>query len=160
MKGTRMAVMFAGLVLCASWSLSAEHAGRPERGERWKAELGLTDEQAAKLKDARTAEKEALKPLRRELRDALAKLSDQVEDKASDKDIQASLDRVDRARKALRDEQEKTRAKNAALLTPTQRAKMALAFAKRGRGRMEKGMKGRGGWMSHGHEREDGDDKR
>lgn len=117
-----------------------EHHGGP-----WKM-MGFTDEEAAKMKEAFKAERTAMKPLRREMRDARIKLRDLVEDKAGDKDLTAALDRVESAKKALRAEGEKFHAKLAAGMTPLQRAKAALFMS-----RHRMGMKGGHGMMGrHG----------
>jgi len=143
MKRSIQAMLAVALVASAfAFRAGAEEGGKDSNGEhkgRWAEKWGLSEDESAKLKDSFKAQREASKPMRLELRDALVKLHDQVEDKASDKDIQASLDRLEQAHRALRAEREKFRAKLATMLTPTQRAKMALRMA-----RMH--MRGRGGW--------------
>jgi Spy/CpxP family protein refolding chaperone len=155
MKNSTLAVLLSCLVVSASLALSARAdekegpSGEHPKMERvWGEKLGLSKEQEAKLKQAHEDEAAALKPLRRELRDSLAKLHDQLEDKASDKDLQASLDRVEKARKALRDEREKAREKTATILTVQQRARIALMMGEHGMG--EHGM-GRWGGKGGGH---------
>ncbi len=128
--------VLAGLLLVAVPRAQAtDDAQAPaKKGEhemKWAGKMGLTDEEAGKLKEAFKAEREAAKPLRRGLRDALTKLHDQVQDKASDKDLQASLDRVDQAREALRAEHEKFRKKVAGMIPVEKRAKIALMMAHR-----------------------------
>ncbi len=88
--------------------------------------LGLSKEQRRKMQDAFKSERAAIKPLRRALRDSAIKLKDQVEDKASDADVQASIDGVTKARQALQAERRQFRAKIDAILTPTQRARALL----------------------------------
>ncbi len=104
---------------------SGGRAGRHYDGE-WGQDGGplrLTKDQHQKMKDAFTVERETIKPLRRELRDAINKLKDQVEDKASDSDLQASMERVSKAEETLRAERQRLRAKINAILTTGQRAR-------------------------------------
>jgi Spy/CpxP family protein refolding chaperone len=101
--------------------------------------LGLSKDQQQKMKDAFKAERETMKPLRRELRDALLKLKDMVEDKASDTDLQAAMDRVAKAKTALHTEKEQFRAKMDGILTASQRAKKLL-FRMHHRGDIDRGM--------------------
>ncbi len=118
--------------------------------------LMLTKGQQKKMKAAFQAERPIITPLRRALRDAMIKLKDKVEDKASDSDIQIALKNVKAAKKALRAEKRNFRAKIAAILTPTQRAqalifrmRRKMAFKRRYMGRF--GKHGRGYWMRRGH---------
>ena len=111
------------------------------RAAQWQEHLGLSPEQSEKLQAAFKAEKDAMRPLRRELRDALAQLKDRVEDKAVDKDIVSALDRLEAAHKAIRIEEEKSQAQLATLLPPMARAKMALQRAKH--------MRSKGSWKPH-----------
>jgi Spy/CpxP family protein refolding chaperone len=123
---------------------AGERAAPPPHGmpgkmdARMKEHLGLTDEQSAKLKDAMKANGEAMKPLFRQVRDAMTKLDDKVKDKAPDADIQAALDAVKAAHKAIAAHQEKFHETLASFLTPTQQAKMLLDMA----ARMRAGRKG------------------
>lgn len=153
MKRLVCAALAAALLVPVLWARSAraedeggERAGpRREMGgkmtERAKEKLGLTDEQEAKFKDAMKSHVEAAKPLHRTMRDGMTKLGDQLQDKASDKDIQATLDSLKAARKAMSAEEEKFHDSLASFLTPTQQAKLVLGMAKH----MHEGMMGRGG---------------
>ena len=143
----------AGILLTAPWGLAPAQAktsskdAAASQGQRrrtlWERKLGLSEKDAKKLDDAFQSERLTMRPLHRELRDALQKLSDQVEDKAADADIQATLDRVQKARQALQTEMISFRSKLAGILTPTQRAKMMLWH-------MRHHMMGRGGMMGTG----------
>lgn len=123
-----------------SAGLRAEDAGddHPRKDDRGKAEwqakafgrmkdkLGLSDDQAAKLKDAFEAHKKAVKPLRRDLKVSLEKLRWQVDAKADAKDLAATLDQIKSSRAALREAHEKLASRLSGILTPEQRARMAL----------------------------------
>lgn len=154
MKRLVCAAFAAALLVPGTWALSAraneegaeEHAGpHHEMGgkmaERAKEKLGLTDEQAAKFKDAMKAHGEAVKPLHRKMRDGLAKLGDQLQDKASDSDVKATLDSLKSVRQAMTAEEEKFHDSLASFLTPTQQAKLVMGMAKH----MHEGMMGHGG---------------
>jgi Spy/CpxP family protein refolding chaperone len=110
-----------------------------ERAEKHWAEMGLTQDQISKLKASLESERDALKALRREERDAFLKLRDLVEDKADEKEIQSALDRLEKGRKALEAEREKFRASRASFLPASIRAKLLLAMSEK----MHDAMKGR-----------------
>ena len=122
-----------------------EHAAHMEK--MMKERLGLSDDQAAKLKSAWEAEKAAVKPLRKQAKESRRKLEEQVRGLASDKDIQATLDQLDADRKAMMDAHQKVEATVASVLKPYQRAKMRLMMARRKGGRS-----GRWSHKTRGHE--------
>ncbi len=138
MKMLRKAALVAatGLLLTVPLGLSRAQAKDSEKSNApsweqqrrgmWERHLGLSEKDAKKLDAAFQSEKLTMRPLHRELRDALIKLSDQVKDKAADAEIQATLDRVQKAKQALQTEMASFRTKLAGILTPTQRAKMML----------------------------------
>jgi len=130
----------------------SEHAGPPMMGEKMKEKLGLTDDQAAKLKDAMKAHGEAMKPLHEKMHGLLKKLHEQVEEKASDADLKATLDELKAQRKTVMAEEETFHGTLAGFLTPTQQAKMVLGMMHRMHERMER-MHGR-----RGHHEDDGED--
>jgi Spy/CpxP family protein refolding chaperone len=160
MKRYICAALAAALLLPGMWAVSAraqdddapppeqsEHhdGGKPDgakMAEHMKKHLGLTDEQAAKFKDAMKAHGEAMKPLWQSAKDAMKKLAEQLKSKAPDADIQTSLDGLKAAHKAIAAEEEKFRDGLASFLTPTQRAKMAVGMAKR---MQERGPRGKHG---------------
>lgn len=131
------AVFFAGLFLAAApLSLRAEdedHDGgkapHAMSAAKLKDKLGLTDDQVQKLDAAWKAQKEAAKPLHEQMKKDLAKLKDQVKNKAKDDEIKATLDSLAATRKSMQEAMEKTHADADAILTPTQRAKMVLKMA-------------------------------
>lgn len=128
--------LLAGALLLPSMIRAEGH------GERFREKFGITEEQGAKLKAARRARRDAAAASRTELKAAMNKLSDQIEDKASDKELTATLDRIVALRKARRAEAEKFEAGVSAILTPAQRAKMLVAMKHHG---MKRGMRhGRG----------------
>ena len=147
MKRYICAALAAALLAPGIWAVSAraqedaepaqsEHqdGGKPDgakMADRMKEKLGLTDEQAGKLKDAMKAHHDAMTPLGQQMKDAVKKLADQLKNKAADADILASLDALKAARKAMADENEKLQDALAGFLTPTQRGKMAVGMAMR-----------------------------
>ena len=122
-------------------SPAMEHQGH-DHGDwdegKMKARLGLTDDQVAKLKDLRTTSKEAFKAIMEKDKGLIARLNDQVVNKASDSDIQTTLNDLKANRNAMRDQMEKMQDQKDAILTPTQQAKLLLAH----RRMMKRGMHG------------------
>lgn len=114
----------------------------PMDTDKLKKRLGLSDEQAAKFKDALKAHQDAVKPVQEKLRDGMKKLMGQLKDKADDKEIAATLDDLESAHKAMEEENHKFAASTAGYLTPTQRAKMLVGMMMRMR---QGGRQGRGG---------------
>ena len=108
---------------------------------KMKAKLGLSDDQAAKLKALRASSKEAFKPVMEKDRGLMAKLNDQVVNKAADSDIEATLKDLKANRNAMKEQMEKMQDQKDAILTPMQRAKMLLA---------------RHAMMKHGREKHEG----
>lgn len=147
-----------------------EHAGPPpemneKMAAKMKEKLGLSDDQSAKLKDAMKAHRDAMKPLMDKTRGLLKKLHDQVEAKASDADVKATLDSLKDSHKAVAAEQESFHEKVAGFLSPTQQAKLVLGMFRRMhemggrmRGRMN-GRRGPGGGEEGGAPPKDGGDK-
>ena len=160
MKRIARAVLAAALMtggLCAG-SARAEEGGKDGRraafAEKMKERLGLTDDQAEKLKAAWESRKAALKPLIEQRKSDQRKLEDQVRDLASEKDIQATMDRLDAGRKAMEAERQKGEASVASILKPSQRAKMRLFRAKAMKRRFHGGRAGRGHGRKWRHHRE------
>lgn len=133
--------LLAGALLLPAMIRAEEHGGgrKEARLEKMREKLGISEAQAEKLKAARRARRDASEATRAELKAAMRKLSDQLEDKAPEKDLAATLERIAAARKAQRAETEKFEAGMREILTPTQRAKMLVAMKKRG------GMRGKRG---------------
>ena len=181
MKRYICAALAAALLLPGMWAVSARaqdddappppeqaeqhEGGKPDgakMAEHMKKALGLTDDQAAKFKDAMKAHGEAMKPLWQQAKDAMKTLGGQLKSKAPDADIQKSLDGLQAAHKAIAAEEEKFRDGLASFLTPTQRAKMAVGMAKRmqqNRGEHgPRGKRGPKGGDKDGDEKGDDDD--
>jgi Spy/CpxP family protein refolding chaperone len=118
-----------------------------DMADKIKEHLGLSDDQAAKFKDAMKAHMDAMKPLGEKLKAGMKSLHEQVKAKAADADIKATLDSLKANRQAMAAEQEKFHESLAAFLTPTQQAKMVLGMAQRMR---QGGPGGRGGWRGRG----------
>lgn len=96
--------------------------------ERMKEKFGISDEQAAKLKAAKRARRDADAAIHADIQAAMRKLSDQLEDKAPEKDLTATLDKIVAGRKSMRAEEDKFEAALTSILTPTQRAQMLVAM--------------------------------
>ncbi len=139
--------LLAGALLLPA-ALRAEDGPKGKPGaeafkERMREKFGISEEQEAKLKTAKRARRDADAAIHADLQASMRKLQDQLEDKASEKELSATLDKLVAGRNALRDAEDKFEAALTSILTPTQRAKMAVAM----RGRMGKmhGGKMRGG---------------
>ena len=134
MKRIICAVIAAGLMAAGPLAgrARAEEGGKDEGRHSEHAEkmmkehLGLSDDQAAKLKAAWKAEKDAVKPLHEQSKEAERKLEEEVRGLASDKEISATLDQLDAGRKAMAAEHQKLESSLASILKPYQRAKMRL----------------------------------
>jgi len=161
MKKSRM--IFAAMSLAvAVWGtarLNADPMDKDGKGGHegmLKEKLGLTDEQAAKFKDARKANREAMQPLMEKMKTDVDSLRVLVDKKASDKDLSAQLDTLKADKQAVDDQQKKQMDAMAAILTPLQKAKFVINMADH----MHRGMGGRGGWNHGGKDgKGDGDDK-
>ena len=135
MKRIVLAALAVSL-LSAGAAARAEDSGRAAKrsdrvAARMKEKLGLSDDQADKLTAAFKAHREQVKPLFDKVRVAQDLLRQRLDEKASDKDIQASLDGLAAARAALRAQREKFETSLASILSPRQRAEMQLALARR-----------------------------
>lgn len=132
----------------------AHEPGGDHEGQ-WKEKLGITDDQEAKLKTLKRAHRDAEESARTEIGASMRKLKDQLEDKAPEKDLTATLDKIQASHKAMQAEQEKFMTGMAAILTPTQRAKMLIGMMGHmqrhgGMGGPGGGMRGPGGKPQHG----------
>ncbi|HXS99736.1 MAG TPA: Spy/CpxP family protein refolding chaperone [Elusimicrobiota bacterium] len=116
----------------------ADHA---KMAEHMKKRLELTDDQAAKLKDAMKAHHEGMQPLWQQVKDSMRKLGEQLKAKAPDSDIQSTLDSLKSAHKSIAAEEEKFQ-DSLGFLTATQRAKMLMGMMHMRRERMMHGKKG------------------
>ncbi|HVA67286.1 MAG TPA: hypothetical protein VNK24_10245 [Elusimicrobiota bacterium] len=126
------------------------HKGRQAKfAAKLKADLGLTDDQVKKLSDAMKAKWDTLKTSGEALRADMKTLRGQIEKKAADQDIQATLNKLKTDREAMAAAMRGAEAKfeaDTSFLTPTQRAKMLL-------GRMRRMHKhGRDGHGRRGHD--------
>jgi Spy/CpxP family protein refolding chaperone len=104
-----------------------------------KSNLGLSDDQVSKLNDSQKSNLETLKPLHQNVQNDMTKLQQQVSSKASDSDIQSTLDDIQKNRKDMTSQMDKHHDEVNSILNPTQRAKFMLE--------MQSKMKGmRGSW--------------
>ena len=130
----------------------AEAHEKEGRAAHWREKLGISEEQEGKLKGIKRAHREAEEGARAEMAATMRKLEDQLEDKASDKDLTVTLDKLQAQHKSISAEREKFMGAMAQVLTPTQRAKMAVAMGKH----MHGGMMGHGRGGKPGHEKKGG----
>lgn len=128
-----------------------EKGNREGFAEHMREKFGISEEQEAKLKAARRVKRDKAAAVIAELAAATRKLQDQLEDKAPETDLSTTLDRIASARRTMRAEEDKFEAALTSILTPTQRAKMAVAMKEHGRG-MRGGKPGKKG----GDDRHDG----
>jgi Spy/CpxP family protein refolding chaperone len=119
-----------------------------DRIEHLKDKLGLSDDQATKLKEAFKKQMEANKPLRDQEKIDMDTLQQKVDIKASDSDIKALLDKLKDDHKQIQDTQERSMDKIRAILSPTQQAKWVLTMQ---RGMMHRQWDGKkkGDWKKH-----------
>lgn len=113
----------------------AAKGNHPMMAERMKKRLELTDDQAAKFKDAMKARHDAMQPLWKQAKDDMKKLGEQLKAKAPDTEIQASLDSLKADHKAVAAEEDKFQ-DSLSFLTPTQRAKLLIGATRMRRGGM------------------------
>lgn len=165
-----MLVVLAGALAVAAAAAGARAAGSDEGGEpggrraefaarmqeHMKKRLGLSDDQAAKMKTIFEDSRKASEPLKHDLKVSLEKLRWQVDAKAGDKDLEATLAQVDKDRKALSSQREKAIERLNKELPAEARAKLALAKFEGMRRRMmlmRRGGHGMGhdGWGKRGH---------
>ncbi len=169
----RHAVVLAALIAAASpsvrsWAKDKDAKKAGSRSDRFlemmQDKLDLTDAQVEKLKpllDEQKAKREKNGP---QMKETVAKLRKQLRNKASDADLQATLDQLSAARKAMQADREQMMEKMSAILTPAQRAKAAVAMAGRFemmRGRMHHKMQcssGECGKKGRHHKDADDDD--
>ncbi|OGR93371.1 MAG: hypothetical protein A2992_06200 [Elusimicrobia bacterium RIFCSPLOWO2_01_FULL_59_12] len=114
------------LTAMPSVSLRAEMKEDPMEEQDMKGELGLTVDQAAQLKSARESQRAAMKPLLDAQQGLRKRLEDQVRSKASDAELQATLNEMKSNRMAMRNLTEEFLNRREGMVTPTQRAKMIL----------------------------------
>jgi Spy/CpxP family protein refolding chaperone len=120
-----------------------------EMAKRWKEKMGLTDAQADKLKAAFKAQREAVEPLRRQLRADMKKLSAELTLNYGEKDLKETMDLVAKTRKAIQVEREKFKANLDSILSMKQRAQMMVAMHRM----MLRRRFGERGWRHGDHER-------
>lgn len=107
-----------------------EGAGKGDAGKGMAKKLELTPEQEQKIEALRAEQKEAMKPLKERLAAQKKELKGLVDKKAGDRDLEKLLDRIKDTRDDMQDVMTKYRKKHDAVLTPTQRAKLALGMGK------------------------------
>src|SRR5262245_22168094 len=124
------ALLLGGSALWAHDDEPMDEAGSPEamhkdkehKGGKFKEELGLSEEQQTKMKEAGKAHQEAIKPLLEALKADREALKGLVEKKAADAEISAALAKLDADHQALEEAGKKHRETVKSILTPMQQA--------------------------------------
>jgi len=178
--GSLMAVLMAGAYLmayakdsqkgpacCAGMMCDMGGGGMMGHGmDKLKDKLGLTDDQATKMKDLFKNHMEETQPLRDQMKVDMDTLRLKVHSKASDGEIKKLLDTLSADRDKMESGRKTMEKKVREILNPTQQAKFLVSMRDRGMGMMGKrmgqrwdkdgkGMKGR----SKGKSDKDGDEK-
>lgn len=125
-----------------------------DRIEHLKDKLGLTDDQATKLKEAFRKQEEANKPLCDQEKIDIDTLQQKVDQKAPDSDLKSLLDKLEKDHKQMQEVKQNSMDKIRMILDPTQQAKWVLSMR---RGPMSQGGwdgKKKGDWKKH---KKDGD---
>lgn len=92
----------------------------------WTEKLGLDPEQARKFQAAEEARQNDLKTLRDQINAGMLKLRSQLTDSAPEKEVQESLTRMARWRKAVQDREDQFDAVVSSFLSPSQRARLLV----------------------------------
>jgi Spy/CpxP family protein refolding chaperone len=106
----------------------------------WKEKMGLTVDQAAKLKDLMKNQREETRALADQMKVDMDTLKLKVDSKASDDQIKTLLDNLSAQKKKMQAKREEFINQAKGILTPTQQAKFLLAMKEHGRWGHE------GGW--------------
>ena len=123
--GVVLTPLFARVVRAQDMQgIDADQPRRTMSAQEWEGKLDLTPSQTERLSSAIKTRDDAVRPLLTQLREAQDKLHRQVDSKADDADVQATLSQIDRLRKGIGSANDQFRAEVATFLTPTQRAKM------------------------------------
>ena len=150
MKSIFLLGMLMGIV---SWARAGVQVSSPTAhsqplpaADPWTQRLGLTESQSAKFHAAMDAHQAATRTLQQQMREQMQKMQVQTQNKASDKDLLASLSAMKSVRKALQDENDKFDDRLAGFLTPTQRVTWGSmsGYGMMGSGMMGPGMMGPG----------------
>jgi Spy/CpxP family protein refolding chaperone len=148
-----ISAMFMGTLLLAAPAMHADD--RMDRGQghgHWdkfdmlKKQLGLTDEQVSQWKESEKGQKQEMKLLGDEAKADLAELVVQVDQKASDTVLEASLKTLMADHKAMQASTEKQMDTLREILTPMQQAKLVVMMF----GHHRRGEAYGGGWGDHG----------
>ena len=99
---------------------------------RMKKKLGLTDDQASKIKELFKTQREENEPLREQTKIDMDTLRLKVDSKASDSEIKKVLEALSADQKKIQAGRGKMKEQLSAILTPSQRAKMLLEMERRG----------------------------
>jgi len=149
---TGKVILFTGMALLLgstnAWTMEKDGqvSDGPGGMHGQKAMAGLTDitpEQKAKFKKITAAHKAEAEPLHLQAKERVKELKSLVASKAGDEAINAKLAELKKIRMAMQDLQKKYMEQREQVLTPTQRANMALKMGDRKDG--EQGMKGKKG---------------
>lgn len=129
-KGAALAAVIAlSIGVAKALAHDAEAVSRPS--DRRRGRLGLSHEQREKLRAAGRERRDAVRPLRQELRDQSRLLREELQKGATDKELEATMAKISVLRKEIAAKNDEFRAKADALLTPRQRAQLALGMRRR-----------------------------
>lgn len=107
----------------------------------WQDRLGLSDEQVAKIKAARSAHRQAMREISSTVRKDIRNLRDLVKSNAADSDLSAAISTLKQDRESQRKEREALSQDLGAVFTPSQYARYILQMGGRqepaGMGRRE-----------------------
>ncbi len=108
--------------------------GSPNKGRgEWKKKLGLTDEQAQKLRTAMQSKHTATENLIQQRRQTVDQLRGELQSNAADPMIQATLAQLRGIQKSMQSVQDQFHDSLAGLLTPKQEAQLLLGLLDRRR---------------------------
>jgi Spy/CpxP family protein refolding chaperone len=128
LAGILLTTFAAGLRADNGNPKSVAEKSRPPIMLKMDAELGVTADQAARLDELWKNKMNEIRAWTQNYNKLIATLSEQVARKASDSDIQATLDEVDAYTQEDMKIEARFRAQQNAIYTPTQRAKLLIKF--------------------------------
>lgn len=152
-----VSALFAGMLLLAAPAMHADDKKGHDPHAQWdrfdmlKKRLGLTADQVSQWKDAEKGDREQGKLLKDKTKADEASLAVLVDEKASDDDLKAGLDLLEKDHQAMQASREKKIGTLKGILTPMQQAKLVMMMG--GHGGFGGGMGRRGaGCGRQGHD--------
>ncbi len=155
------AILGLGAMLLGAPALRADHHEGKSEGDMipgMKEKMGMSDAQMEKVKAARKAHMEAMKPLREKMKADMDTLKGLVDKKGSDAKLKTSISAVKEDYKAIQDQQKKHHEAMQEFMTPMQQAKAILMMGEHMKGGMEMMKRHKGDWGKHDDKDDDDDD--